>query len=112
VLPRASEGLYLLQRIRDEAHRFAISFHRSTRGRAMTASLLDGIEGLGPTRRAKLLEAFGSTSGVRAASLAELRALTWLPDDVAARVHDRLTGAIAPAAGTAPDGVDEQVDGR
>ena len=76
VLPRTSEALYLLQRVRDEAHRFAISFHRSTRGRRMTASLLDGIEGLGPTRRERLLEAFGSVAGVRAASLDELRALT------------------------------------
>ncbi len=83
VLPRASEALYLLQRVRDEAHRFAISFHRSTRGRAMTASLLDGIDGLGPSRRRRLLEVFGSTAGVRAATLAELRALSWLPDDVA-----------------------------
>jgi excinuclease ABC subunit C len=97
MLPRASEALYLLQRIRDEAHRFAISFHRSTRGRAMTASLLDGIEGLGPTRRARLLEQFGSAAGVRSASLDELRALSWLPDDVATRVHARLAGATAAA---------------
>ena len=95
VLPRASEALYLLQRVRDEAHRFAISFHRSTRGRRMTASLLDGIEGLGPTRRERLVEAFGTTAAVRAAPLEELLALQWLPDDVARRVHDRLTtGAI------------------
>ncbi|HEV3213056.1 MAG TPA: excinuclease ABC subunit UvrC [Acidimicrobiales bacterium] len=93
VLPRTSEALYLLQRIRDEAHRFAISFHRSTRGRRMTASLLDGIEGLGPTRRERLLETFGSTAGVRAATLHDLLALRWLPDDVARRVHERLTGA-------------------
>src|ERR1019366_1807158 len=90
MLPRGSEALYLLQRVRDEAHRFAISFHPSTRGRAMTASLLDGIEGLGPTRRTRLLEAFGSAAGVRAASLVELRALTWLPDDVPPRVHGRV----------------------
>jgi excinuclease ABC subunit C len=93
MLPRGSEALYLLQRVRDEAHRFAISFHRSTRGRAMTASLLDDIEGLGTTRRARLLEAFGSTAGVRAASLDELLVLSWLPDDVARRVHDRLNGS-------------------
>jgi excinuclease ABC subunit C len=93
MLPRGSEALYLLQRVRDEAHRFAISFHRSTRGRQMTASLLDDIEGLGTTRRARLLEAFGSTAGVRAASLDELLVLSWLPDDVARRVHDRLNGS-------------------
>ena len=94
VLPRTSEALYLLQRVRDEAHRFAISFHRSTRGRRMTASLLDGIEGLGPTRRERLLETYGSTAAVRAVPLDELLALTWLPDNVARRVHDRLAGAI------------------
>ena len=94
VLPRTSEALYLLQRVRDEAHRFAISFHRSTRGRRMTASLLDGIEGLGQTRRTRLLEAYGSAAGVRAAPLDELLALSWLPDDVARRVHERLAGAI------------------
>jgi excinuclease ABC subunit C len=102
VLPRTSEALYLLQRIRDEAHRFAISFHRSTRGRRMTASLLDGIEGLGPTRRERLLETFGSTAGVRAAPLDDLLALRWLPDDVARRVHARLTGAV-PAIGAGDD---------
>ncbi len=99
MLPRGSEALYLLQRVRDEAHRFAISFHRSTRGRAMTASLLDGIEGLGPTRRTRLLEAFGSAAGVRAATLDELQALSWLPDDVARRVHDRLTRGTSSAPG-------------
>ncbi len=97
-LPRASEALYLLQRVRDEAHRFAISFHRSSRARAMTASLLDEIPGLGPTRRARLLERFGSVAGVRAASLDELHALSWLPDDVATRVHDRLNGAVGVGA--------------
>ena len=60
----------------------------------MTMSLLDGVDGLGPTRRERLLEAYGSVAAVRAASLEELRALSWLPDDVARRVHDRLTGAI------------------
>jgi excinuclease ABC subunit C len=97
VLPRASEALYLLQRVRDEAHRFAITFHRSTRGRRMTASLLDDIEGLGPARREKLLARFGSAAGVRAATLDELRALGFLPEAVARRVHDRLKGQVAVA---------------
>ena len=99
LLPRASEALYLLQRIRDEAHRFAISFHRSTRGRAMTASLLDGVEGLGAARRERLLEAFGSVAAIREAPLDELLALSWLPEDVARRVHARLAGGdlAAPA---------------
>jgi excinuclease ABC subunit C len=112
VLPRASEALYLLQRVRDEAHRFAISFHRSTRGRAMTASLLDGIEGLGPTRRAKLVETFGSTVAIRSASLEELRALSWLPEDVAVRVHERLLGAVGPPATAPRGGLDERTDAR
>ena len=57
ILPRTSEGLYLLQRVRDEAHRFAITFHRQRRSKAMTASALDGIPGLGETRRKALLRA-------------------------------------------------------
>ena len=60
ILPRTSEGLYLLQRVRDEAHRFAITFHRQKRSKAMTASALDGIPGLGETRRKALLRRFGS----------------------------------------------------
>jgi excinuclease ABC subunit C len=102
-LPRASEALYLLQRVRDEAHRFAITFHRSTRGRRMTASLLDDIEGLGPTRRAKLLEAYGSAAAVRAVPLEELLQLRWLPDQVARRVHDRLAGAVVVAEAAVDD---------
>ena len=57
ILPRTSEGLYLLQRVRDEAHRFAITFHRQRRSKAMTASALDGVPGLGETRRKALLRA-------------------------------------------------------
>ena len=68
VLPRSSEGLYLLQRVRDEAHRFAITFHRKRRSAAMTASVLDGIPGLGATRQAALLAHFGSVRKLRAAT--------------------------------------------
>ena len=63
ILPRTSEGLYLLQRVRDEAHRFAITFHRQRRSKAMTTSALDGIPGLGEVRRKALLRAFGRSSG-------------------------------------------------
>jgi excinuclease ABC subunit C len=101
LLPRASEALYLLQRIRDEAHRFAISFHRSTRGRAMTASLLDGVEGLGAARRERLLETFGSVTAIREAPLDELLALSWLPEEVARRVHARLASGDLAASGNA-----------
>ncbi len=72
VLPRTSEGLYLLQRVRDEAHRFAITLHRSRRSRSMTASALDGIAGLGETRRKALLKHFGSLKRLSAASVEEI----------------------------------------
>lgn len=72
ILPRTSQGLYLLQRIRDEAHRFAISFHRQKRGKAMTVSALDEVPGLGASKRKALLAHFGSVKGVKAASAAEL----------------------------------------
>jgi excinuclease ABC subunit C len=68
ILPRTSEGLYLLQRVRDEAHRFAITFHRQKRSKSMTTSALDGIPGLGETRRKALLRRFGSLKRLRAAS--------------------------------------------
>ena len=73
ILPRTSEGLYLLQRVRDEAHRFAIAFHRQRRGEAMTTSVLDGIPGLGPSRRAALLARFGSVKRLRAATPDQLQ---------------------------------------
>jgi excinuclease ABC subunit C len=87
---RGSEGLYLLQRIRDEAHRFAITYHRELRGKRMTTSVLDGIKGLGPTRRRRLTRELGGVTAVKAASLDDLRALTWLPDDVARAVYDKI----------------------
>ncbi|OMH33075.1 excinuclease ABC subunit UvrC [Tersicoccus sp. Bi-70] len=75
ILPRASHGLFLLQRVRDEAHRFAITFHRQRRSAAMTASELDDVPGLGPVKRKALLKAFGSVKKLRAADLAELTAV-------------------------------------
>ncbi|MGH8839014.1 MAG: excinuclease ABC subunit UvrC [Jiangellaceae bacterium] len=72
ILPRASEGLYLLQRVRDEAHRFAIAYHRQRRSRSMVDSLLDGVPGLGPARRKALLAYFGSLKRLRAASAEEI----------------------------------------
>jgi excinuclease ABC subunit C len=91
-IPRQSEALYLLQRIRDEAHRFAITFHRELRGKRMTVSALDGITGLGEVRRQRLVKELGGVKGVKAASLEELQALTWLPNVVAAAVHEKLHG--------------------
>jgi excinuclease ABC subunit C len=72
ILPRTSHGLYLLQRIRDEAHRFAISFHRQKRGKAMTVSALDGVPGLGETKRKALVAHFGSLKKIKAATAVEL----------------------------------------
>ena len=100
-IPRGSEALYLLQRVRDEAHRFAITFHRKRRGGRMTASVLDGVPGLGPVRRARLVKEMGGVRALRQASEEELRALPWLPDRVAAAVHERLhavTPVVAPSA--------------
>ena len=96
VLERGSEGLYLVQRIRDEAHRFAISFHRSKRAKSMVATLLDGVEGLGPKRRDRLMLQMGSLANLRSATLDELRALNWLPDNVAQNIYDRLRAPLAP----------------
>ncbi|MFL6206142.1 MAG: excinuclease ABC subunit UvrC, partial [Acidimicrobiales bacterium] len=89
-LPRQSEALYLLQRIRDEAHRFAITFHRELRGKRMTRSVLDGIPGLGEVRRKRLVKEMGGVRGVKAATLEDLQALAWLPDSVAQAVHDKV----------------------
>lgn len=69
ILPRNSQALYLIQQIRDEAHRFAITFHRASRGKRMTRSALDDVRGLGPTRRAQLVKAFGSVAKVREAGV-------------------------------------------
>ena len=87
-LRRGSEALYLLQRLRDEAHRFAITFHRERRAKRMTKSLLDDIPGLGPTRKARLVKEFGGVNAVRAASLEELLAPSWLPDSVGVAVYE------------------------
>lgn len=88
-VPRGSEALFMLQRIRDEAHRFANTFHRELRGKRMTASSLDGIPGLGDARRQKLVKAMGGVNAVKKASLDDLRALTFLPDTVAEAIHAR-----------------------
>jgi excinuclease ABC subunit C len=89
-LPRQSEALYLLQRIRDEAHRFAITYHRQLRGKRMTRSVLDDVPGLGPVRRKRLLKELGGVRAVQNASIDELNALPWLPDAVAQAVYDKL----------------------
>ena len=86
---RGSEALFMLQRIRDEAHRFANSFHRERRSKRMTTSSLDGIPGLGPARRDRLVKALGGVRAVKAADLESLQALSFLPDAVAHAVFDK-----------------------
>ncbi len=96
-IPRSSEALYLLQQVRDEAHRFAITYHRQLRGKRMTRSVLDEVPGLGPVRRKRLVEHFGSQKALRAAPLEALLELSWLPDGVARAVYE---GLHAPPAST------------
>jgi excinuclease ABC subunit C len=95
ILSRTSEGLYLLQRIRDEAHRFAITYHRQRRSAGMTASELDSVPGLGPARRAALLKHFGSVKKLRAADAAEIAALPGFGERTAAAVLAALNGGTA-----------------
>ncbi len=87
-LPRGSDALFMLQRIRDEAHRFANTFHRELRQKRMVSSALEGIEGLGEARRKRLLKSLGGMNAVKAASLDDLLALSWLPDVVAQAVFE------------------------
>jgi excinuclease ABC subunit C len=91
-IPRDSEALYLLQQVRDEAHRFAITYHRDLRGKRMTRSVLDDVPGLGPGRRARLLKEVGSVKRLRELSLDDLLARSWLPDQVARALHAHLHG--------------------
>jgi excinuclease ABC subunit C len=93
VLPRASEALYLLQRVRDEAHRFAIAYHRKLRGRSMTRSALDGIPGVGEAKRKALVRHFGSPRKVAQASVEEIAALPGFGERLAKAVWDHLHGA-------------------
>ena len=86
-VPRGSDALFMLQRIRDEAHRFANTFHRELRGKRMTKSSLDDIPGLGDARKKKLVQTMGSITAVKNASLDDLRALSFLPDAVADAIH-------------------------
>jgi excinuclease ABC subunit C len=91
-IPRDSEALYLLQQIRDEAHRFAITYHRQLRGKTMTKSVLDDVPGLGPTRKKRLLKEHGSVKRLRALTEDELVAISWLPDTVAHALYAKLHG--------------------
>ena len=91
ILPRTSEGMYLLQRLRDEAHRFAITFHRSKRSKVMLESLLDEIPQLGEIRRKALLERFGSVTAIRKASLVELATTPGIGETIASIIFTHLS---------------------
>ena len=90
IFPRNSEGLYLLQRIRDEAHRFAITFHRSRRSKVMLESLLDEIPGLGSARRTALLDRFGSVTAIRKAAVSELATTPGIGEKLAETIAQSL----------------------
>ncbi|MBC5809732.1 MAG: excinuclease ABC subunit UvrC [Candidatus Eremiobacteraeota bacterium] len=90
VLPPASPGLHLVMRIRDEAHRFAVEFHRKRRGKAMTLSALDALAGVGPVRRKRLLNAFGSLAAIKRASVDEIAAVKGMTASLASSVKSSL----------------------
>jgi excinuclease ABC subunit C len=90
LLEKRSDALRLLQRVRDEAHRFAITFHRSRRDQAMTASVLDGVRGVGPARKRALLRHFGSPDRLLSASREELEAVPGVPGKLAREIHRQL----------------------
>ena len=112
ILPRTSEALYLLQRVRDEAHRFAITYHRQKRSTSMLVSMLDDVPGLGETRRKALMKQFGSLKRLRAATVEELMEVP----GIGRRTAEAVQAAIAePAADpgstestTAPQGPAER----
>jgi excinuclease ABC subunit C len=103
IMPRTSEGMYLLQRIRDEAHRFAISFHRSRRSKVMLESVLDEIEQLGHVRRTALLDRFGSVSALKKASIQDISTTPGIGEKIAAIIWTHLN-----PVEEAPEGVDMQ----
>ena len=111
IMPRTSEGLYLLQRIRDEAHRFAITYHRQKRSTSMTTSVLDAVPGLGETRRAALIKHFGSLKRLRAASSDEIAEVPGLGPRTADAVVAALHGPVA-AGDSADAGAVDVVTGE
>ena len=96
-MPRNSEGLYLLQRVRDEAHRFAITFHRARRSKIMLESLLDEIEDLGPTRRAALLDRYGSVAAIKKATADDIAKTPGIGQRLADSIYNYLNSEAAVA---------------
>jgi excinuclease ABC subunit C len=92
VLPPGSPALHLIQRVRDEAHRFAVTYHRQRRAKSMTRSALDALAGVGPVRKKRLLTAFGSPAGIRRAGLDEITAVKGMTPALAAKIKQELEG--------------------
>jgi excinuclease ABC subunit C len=90
VLPRTSQALYLVQRIRDEAHRFAITYHRQVRSKAGMQSALDSIPGVGPKRKRALLRKFGTLKAIREAPVEEIAATVGFTQALASKVKEHL----------------------
>ena len=93
MLPPNSAGLHLVMRIRDEAHRFAITHHRNKRGKAMTKSVLDTLDGVGPVRKKRLMTAFGSVGAIKRASVDEIAAVKGMTPALASSVKAALGGS-------------------
>jgi excinuclease ABC subunit C len=111
ILPRNSEGLYLLQRVRDEAHRFAINYHRSKRSKRMTASALDAVPGLGEHRRRALVTHFGSLARLKEATVEEITSVPGIGVATATAVLEALRGRAARSDEQAQVGVAERASG-
>ena len=90
ILPRTSQALYLVQRVRDEAHRFALAYHRNVRQKAAVSSQIDSVPGVGPSRRKALIKAFGSVRGIKAASAEEIAAIPGMNRKLAETVKQHL----------------------
>lgn len=104
VLPTGSASLYLIKQVRDESHRFAITFHRELRGKAMTVSVLDEVEGVGPTRKRAIMRHFGSMKRLRAASADQIAQVRGVPADVARAVYETLRAVDREREGGAASG--------
>ena len=108
-IPRTSAALRLLQRMRDESHRFAVTYHRTLRSHRTLTSALDAIPGIGPARRQALLETFGSVEGVRAADLDALAAAPRMNQHLATVVHEHLHVPPAPPRGDRDDAFGSEI---
>jgi excinuclease ABC subunit C len=111
IMPRNSEGLYLLQRVRDEAHRFAIGYHRSKRSKRMTASALDSVPGLGEHRRKALVSHFGSIARLKEATVDEITTVPGIGVATATAVLEALRGDVADSNTVGDDRVAERASG-